>query len=264
MTRITFSAFTAVRCTHATTACRSGFFDGLNVNLRAFTIFSPLTDEQLRQIEPLVRLRQLGRGDVVCRKDDAADGLYLLESGQLQVFEVAEDGRQIGLNLIHPGTFFGELSVIDDLPRSAHIVAMKPSVVGVLPQSVARELFYRMPEVAEGVMKHLAGMVRTMSRHRVLLGIPNAFQRVFALLVQMSRVMPGGLVVVQDVPRQQQMASMLNTSRETVSRAIVELVQTGVVEKDLRRIIVRKPDVLQALARGPEAGGRVSKSAQPN
>ena len=103
------------------------------MNLRAFTIFSPLTDEQLRQIEPLVRLRQLGRGDVVCRKDDAADGLYLLESGQLQVFEVAEDGRQIGLNLIHPGTFFGELSVIDDLPRSAHIVAMKPSVVGVLP-----------------------------------------------------------------------------------------------------------------------------------
>lgn len=231
------------------------------MNLRPFSIFSPLTDAQLQQIEPLVRLRRFARGDVVCRKDDAADGLYLLESGKLQVFEVAEDGRQIGLNLIHPGTFFGELSVIDDLPRSAHIVVMEPSVVGVLPQAAARELFYRMPEVAEAVMKHLAGVVRAMSRHRVLLGMPNAFQRVFALLAQMSRVMPGGLVVVQDVPRQQQIASMLNTSRETVSRAIAELVQAGVVEKDLRRIIVRKPDVLQALARRPEAGGaKVSKS----
>lgn len=225
------------------------------MNLRPFSIFSPLTDAQLQQIELLVRLRRFARGDVVCRKDDAADGLYLLESGKLQVFEVAEDGRQIGLNLIHPGTFFGELSVIDDLPRSAHIVVMEPSVVGVLPQAAARELFYRMPEVAEAVMKHLAGVVRAMSRHRVLLGMPNAFQRVFALLAQMSQVMPGGLVVVQDVPRQQQIASMLNTSRETVSRAIAELVQAGVVEKDLRRIIVRKPDVLQALARRPEAGG---------
>ena len=60
--------------------------------------------------------------------------------------------------------------------------------------------------------------------------------------------MPGGLVVVQDVPRQQQIAIMLNTSRETVSRAITELVQSGVVEKDLRRLIVRKPEVLQQMA----------------
>ena len=97
-------------------------------------------------------------------------------------------------------------------------------------------------------MKHLAGTVRSMSHHRVLLGIPNAFQRVFSLLIQMSQSMPGGLVVVQDIPRQQQIAIMLNTSRETVSRAITELVQAGVVEKDMRRLIVRKPDVLQRLA----------------
>ena len=138
--------------------------------------------------------------------------------------------------------------MIDDLPRSAHIVAIEPSVICLLPQAAARKLFYQVPEMAEAMMKHLTGMVRAMSRHRVLLGIPNAFQRVFTLLMQMSRPMPGGLVVVQDVPRQQHIAIMLNTSRETVSRAITELVQAGVVEKDLRRLIVRKPEVLQQWA----------------
>ncbi|MBY0410908.1 MAG: Crp/Fnr family transcriptional regulator [Burkholderiaceae bacterium] len=223
------------------------------MNLRDFSIFSPLTDAQLAAIAPLVRLRRLDKGDVACRKGDAPDGLYLLASGRLQVFEITEDGREVGLNLIQPGAFFGELSVIDDLPRSAHIVAMEPSVVGVLPQTEARRLFYQVPEMAEVMMKHLAGTVRSMSRHRVLLGIPNAFQRVFSLLIQMSRSMPGGLIVVQDVPRQQQIAIMLNTSRETVSRAITELIQSGVVEKDLRRLIVRKPDVLQQLASKVEA-----------
>ena len=223
------------------------------VNLRDFSIFSPLTDAQLAAIAPLVRLRRLDKGDVACRKGDAPDGLYLLASGRLQVFEITEDGREVGLNLIQPGAFFGELSVIDDLPRSAHIVAMEPSVVGVLPQTEARRLFYQVPEMAEVMMKHLAGTVRSMSRHRVLLGIPNAFQRVFSLLIHMSRSMPGGLIVVQDVPRQQQIAIMLNTSRETVSRAITELIQSGVVEKDLRRLIVRKPDVLQQLASKVEA-----------
>jgi CRP-like cAMP-binding protein len=78
----------------------------------------------------------------------------------------------------------------------------------------------------------------------VLLGIPNAYQRVFALLSQMSSAMPGGLIEVQNLPRQQQIAIMLNTSRETVSRAIAELVQAGVVEKDGRRLIVRRPTEL--------------------
>ena len=234
--------------------------DGPALNLRAFPIFSPLNDEQLASIAALVRLRRLDRGDVACRKDDTADGLYLLTSGQLQVFEITEDGREIGLNLIHPGAFFGELSVIDDLPRSAHIAAIEPSVIGLLPQAAARRLFYQVPEMAEAMMKHLAGMVRSMSRHRVLLGIPNAFQRVFTLLLQMSRSMPGGLVVVQDVPRQQQMAIMLNTSRETVSRAIAELVQAGVVEKDLRRLIVRKPEMLRQWAHPSGSPARATKT----
>lgn len=143
--------------------------DGPALNLRVFPIFSPLNDEQLASIAPLVRLRRLDRGDVACRKDDTADGLYLLASGQLQVFEITEDGREVGLNLIQPGAFFGELSVIDDLPRSAHIAAIEPSVVGLLPQAAARKLFYQVPEMAEAMMKHLTGMVRSMSRHRVLL-----------------------------------------------------------------------------------------------
>ena len=230
------------------------------LNLRMYAIFSPLNDAQLASIAPLVRQRRLDRGEIACRKDDAADGLYLLASGQLQVFEITEDGREVGLNLIQPGAFFGELSVIDDLPRSAHIAAIEPSVVGLLPQAAARKLFYQVPEMAEAMMKHLTGMVRSMSRHRVLLGIPNAFQRVFTLLLQMSRSMPGGLLVVQDVPKQQQIAIMLNTSRETVSRAIAELVQAGVVEKDLRRLIVRKPDMLRQWASKSDSPLRPTKN----
>lgn len=76
----------------------------------------------------------------------------------------------------------------------------------------------------------------------------------------MSRSMPGGLLVVQDVPKQQQIAIMLNTSRETVSRAIAELVQAGVVEKDLRRLIVRKPDMLRQWASKSDSPLRPTKN----
>ena len=221
------------------------------VDLRKFQLFEKLPESDLKVANSLLRIRNFARREVVCRKHEPADGLYLLFSGQLQAVDIAEDGREIGLNLIKPGAFFGELSVIDGLPRSAHIIAIQPSVVGVIPQGAARELFYHRPAAAEGMMRHLTSLVRNLSTYRALLAIPNAQQRVYTLLQQLAQQMRGGLVVIQNLPKQQEIAIMINTSRETVSRAIAHLVALGVLEKDYRRLIVREPAKLQQLAQQP-------------
>jgi CRP-like cAMP-binding protein len=232
------------------------------MDLRKFPLFADLPEEEVQAASHLLRVRNFGRREVVCRKDEAADGLYLLFSGSLQAVDIAEDGREIGLNLIKPGAFFGELSVIDGLPRSAHIISLQPSVVGVIPQAAARELFYRMPATAEAMMRHLAALVRNLSAYRALLAIPNAQQRVYALLQQLGQQMPGGLVVIQNMPKQQEVAIMINTSRETVSRAIAHLVSVGVLEKDYRRLIVRDPLRLRRLASQQVTGIPVKTAAQ--
>jgi len=218
------------------------------MDLRKFPLFANVPDEELKVTSSLLRLKNYGRREIVCRKEEVADGLYLLFSGSLQAVDIAEDGREVGLNLIKPGTFFGELSVIDGLPRSAHIIALQPSLVGVIPQAAARETLYKLPATAEAMMRHLTSLVRNLSTFRALLAIPNAQQRVYALLQQLGQQMPGGLVVIQNLPKQQEVAIMINTSRETVSRAIGHLVSLGVLEKDFRRLIVRDPQRLRRMA----------------
>lgn len=218
------------------------------MDLRAFTIFAQLDDTQIEAVRNELRVKTYGKRDVVCHKDDRSDGLFLLFSGRLQAIDIAEDGREIGLNLIRAGSFFGELGVIDGLPRSAHIVAIEPSVVGFVPEGAARDLFYRLPGTAEAMMKHLTALVRSLSNYRTLLAIPNAFQRVYVLLVQLMQPVPGGLMVITNPPKQQEFAIMVNTSRETVSRAITQLIAQGVLEKDYRRLIVRQPERLRELA----------------
>ena len=218
------------------------------MDLRKFPLFANLPEEELKVTSSLLRLRNYSRREIVCRKEDASDGLYLLFTGLLQAVDIAEDGREIGLNLIRPGSFFGELSVIDGRPRSAHVIAIQPSTVGVIPQQAAREVFYKLPATAEAMMKHLAALVRNLSAFRALLAIPNAQQRVYAVLQQLAQQMPGGLVAIQNLPKQQEIAIMINTSRETVSRAIAHLVAVGVIEKDFRRLIVRDPARLRRLA----------------
>ena len=235
-----------------------------SVDLRKFPLFANLPEEELRVANGLLRVKAYGRRELVCRKEDAADGLYLLFSGLLQAVDIAEDGREVGLNLIKAGNFFGELSVIDGHPRSAHVIALQPSVVGIIPQAAAREVFYKLPATAEAMMKHLAALVRNLSTFRALLAIPNAQQRVYALLHQLGQLMPGGLIVIQNLPKQQEIAIMINTSRETVSRAIAHLVVTGVLEKDFRRLIVRDPERLRRLASQQSAAAAIKTAVQPS
>jgi CRP-like cAMP-binding protein len=233
------------------------------MDLREFSIFSDLPDHELAKVRAALRLKDFERREIVCRKQDTVDGLYLLMSGRLQVIDIAEDGREVGLNLLRPGAFFGELSVIDGQPRSAHIVALEASSVGILAPATARALFYQVPAAAEAILRHLTGVVRTLTSYRMLLALPNAFQRVHALLLQFSQPVPGGMVVIQNLPRQEEMAIMVNTSRETVSRAIARLVAQGVLEKDFRRLIVRDPQRLQEFATQQTASAAVPASDDP-
>ncbi len=185
--------------------------------------------------------------DIVIRKGDTADNLAFLIAGKLQVVDLTEDGREIGIQFIQPGTYFGELSVIDGKPRSASVISVKTSEVVFLPNHQARDLIFNNPIMAQRLMTHFAQVVRAASSQRTLLSIPNAFQRVFAQLdsfVKTDREVP----IIDGLPRQQEIAIMVNTSRETVSRALHLLMKLNIIEKQGSVIIVKAPDKLKLAA----------------
>lgn len=226
----------------------------VTVNLQNIPILQGLSPETMAQVERALIARRFAKGDYVVHKGGPGDALMFLLAGRLQVVDMTIDGKEIGLSFIKPGDYFGELSIIDDQPRSASVIATEPSLVALLPRTQAQALIYKNPPVAEKILRRMAAGLRNASNYRAILGIPNAFQRVYTLLLQFTATAPGGLVVIENLPRQQEIAIMVNTSRETVSRAVQELIQRGIVEKDLRRLIVRKPEALsQSAQHAPEA-----------
>ena len=217
----------------------------VTVNLKKITLLAGIRPEALDRVATNLRVRKVERGHHVLNKGGSGDQLLFVLSGRLQAVDVTEDGREIGLNFLVAGDYFGELSIIDGLPRSASVVACENSLIASLPRNQALDLIYQNPLVAERMLRRMASSIRTAANYRTILGIPNASQRVFALLNQFVRVAPGGLIVIEKLPTQQEIAITVNTSRETVSRAIHALIQKGVVEKDMRRLIVRNPDALR-------------------
>jgi CRP-like cAMP-binding protein len=216
--------------------------------LRNIPLLADLSDEVLGRLAGLMSVRHFQRRGFVFINGQQGDDLLFLLEGRLQVVNVTEDGRDVGIHFISPGDYFGELSVIDGLPRSASVVAVSPAQVAFLPRQHARTLIFRNPLVAERMLTHLALTVRLSSSRRMLLSIPNAFQRVYTQLLQFSRKDNSGTLVIEDMPTHQEIAIMVNTSRETVSRAINALFELSAMEKRSHHLVVLKPDILKKAA----------------
>ncbi|WP_338766575.1 Crp/Fnr family transcriptional regulator [Massilia sp. METH4] len=219
----------------------------LKIHLRNIPLLANLTEEEMQRVKADLRVRAYAKRDVIWHKDGGGDGLLFLLTGQLQVIDIAEDGRAIGLRALAPGDFFGEIALINNAPRSASVVAMTPVLVGFLPAPTALHLFSHSPSVARQMLQHLAQKIQRDSELRALLSINNTTRRIFTYLSLMVRRDAQGLPVVENLPTHQDIANMINTSRETVTRALLALAQQGIIEKEQHRLVIRDPEALRRL-----------------
>lgn len=212
-------------------------------------LFEGVKDETLESVTSFMKIRAYASNEVVMHKGDAPESLAFLLNGKLQVVDISEDGRETGLHFIAPGSYFGELSVIDGKPRSATVMAIQASEVAFLPIRQARELIFNHPLIAQRFLTRFANILRASSNQRMLLSIPNAFQRVFAQLHLIVQDAKEGQVI-EGLPKQHEIAIMANTSRETVSRALQALLKSNILVKKGTVLIIKRPDMLKNAATG--------------
>lgn len=224
----------------------------IQINLRKIPLFADLSDEDMRRVNAEIRIRHFNKREVVLHKGGSGDGLLFLLSGQLQVIDITEDGRAVGLRILAPGDFFGEIALINESTRSASVVATSDVLVAFLPAATALHLFSHSPSVAKQMLKHLAQKIQRDSEFRALLSINNTARRIYTYLSLLQKKPEGAGFhpVVENLPTHQDIANMINTSRETVTRALLTLVQLGIVQKEANRLVILDPVALQKLVQG--------------
>lgn len=223
----------------------------LQVHLRKIPLLADLTPEEVAQIKPELRFRHYNKREVVLHKGGSGDALLFLLSGQLQVVDITEDGRAVGLRILAPGDFFGEIALINNSTRSASVVATSDVLVAFLPAATALHLFSHSPSVAQQMLRHLAQKIQRDSEFRAVLSINNTARRIYTYLSLLQKKPEDGApAVVENLPTHQDIANMINTSRETVTRALLTLVQQGIVQKEANRLVILDPQALQKLVQG--------------
>jgi len=221
--------------------------------LQGLRLFDRLPLEKVAELSTYMTERRVERRQVVIKRGEADAGLGFLIEGRLQTVNFTLDGREVGLEFIGDGDFFGELSVIDGQPAPEYIIAVAPSRLTFLDRERARELMFSTPQAAEAVATRLADRMRRTASHRAVLALPSSFQRVCAQLVLLAQKVGDGRMVIITPPTHQEIAIMVNTSRETVTRTLQFLQGMKVVARAGNELVVEQPDTLQEAADGKVA-----------
>lgn len=218
--------------------------------LSRFPLLQPLSREELEPLSRAMTLREFARRGVVIAKDNPVMDLGFLVEGRLQGVDFTVDGRSVGLYFVDPGDYFGELPLVDGNPPAEHVVAVVKSTVAFLEARAARELIVHRPALAQAVMSRLARRVRDGLAQRTLLSLPTPFQRLCALLLQLPAVLVDGVSTVEQAPTHQELAIMINASRETVTRAFQIFFAHRILVRDGNALKIEKPDFIRDIAQG--------------
>jgi CRP/FNR family cyclic AMP-dependent transcriptional regulator len=214
--------------------------------LASVPMFSGLQRDELLKFADLTRERTYPKGSVILFQGDPGDSLYVLRQGRAKVVLIGEDGREVILGVLEPGAHFGELALIDDQPRSAHVIAMEDSQLLILRREDFRRRVEANPSVAWALLTELSRRLRRADQKiggLVLLDVPGRISR---LLLDLSAESSNG--TIEKPLTHQTIAQMIGASRETVSRAMKEFQEEGLIRVERRRIAVANRDALEKRA----------------
>ncbi len=215
--------------------------------LKKVPLFASLPHQELDAFGELLRERTYPRGSVIVFEDDEGDTLFLVASGQVKVVLIGDDGREVILSVLGEGDFFGEMALIDDEPRSAHVIAMKDSALLVLRREDFQARLRASPEVAISLMRELSRRLRRADEKIGSLVLLDVNGRVADLLLRLAEE-EGGDRITRKLTHHT-IAQMIGSSRETVSRTMRELVGRGVIEVTRKDITLTDRPALRSAAR---------------
>ena len=196
----------------------------------------PLLDE----IAAVAQVRTFSKRAIIVTEGDDTDSLYVILAGKARVFVSDDKGREVVLNQIGAGEYFGEVT-LDGGPRSASVMAIEECRCAVIRRAELSAFIERNPGFALHLVRKLAHRVRELTENVRSLALMDVYGRVARLLLELAEERDGRLVVDEPLTHKD-IASRVGASREMISRIFSDLSEGGyVVKEDGHLVIARKP-----------------------
>jgi CRP/FNR family transcriptional regulator, cyclic AMP receptor protein len=206
--------------------------------LKGIPLFSSLKSETLRHLESVAVKRSYPKNTVLISEGDSSDQLYVILDGKIKVVVMDPEGREVVVNLLGAGDCFGEIAMIDGETRSATIVTMEPTQVLTIGRADFTPILNSNTDLMLHLLKLLARKVRAATSMVESLAFEDVYARLIRLLTNLAKP-KGNLLVVEQRLTHQEIANMIGSSREGVSRMLKALSSGGYISVDQKRICIQ-------------------------
>ena len=206
--------------------------------LSNISLFSSMSPEHLQVLEQFSTTRHYPKGVMLIMEGSENNQLFIIRSGKVSVFVNDEEGKQANLNYMGVGEHFGELSLLDGNPGSASVMTVTECELTTLSRNSFHEFLIDEPELSIRLIEELVGRIRALTDNVKNLALFDVYGRVIKTLMRLSNTEK---CIENPKPTHQDIANMVGSSREMVSRIMKELVTGGYIEQGTNYINIKKP-----------------------
>ncbi len=221
--------------------------------LKQAPLFSGLMDDELARVRVIAKDQFYDRGKIVFSEGDDGDGFYIIASGKVKIFKVSPDGKEKILHIYGPGHPFGEVPVFSGSQFPAHAETLLKSHLLFFPRASFVALISAHPSLAINMLGVISLRLREFSVQIENLSLKEVPGRLAAYLLYLSKEQthtnPSGDRQVRLAISKVQLASILGTIPETLSRIFARMSQQGLISVDGKEIHLHDIEGLMTLAK---------------
>ena len=197
--------------------------------------------EQNKQVGESLIVRSFDAGETVCEAGEMARSLFLVASGRVQLYRTTRDGRRFVIATLGPGSMFGEESLLGGQGPNTSAVALEPCTIWEMPSQRAMEISSTDALFGFGLMQAMGQRVLEAENQLERMAYSTVSARLAALLLELGQDSPGYVIHVTH----QELADMLGTWRETVSKTLQEFRRRGLIASGRRQLTLLDIEGLQ-------------------
>lgn len=201
--------------------------------LQLVPIFSDLPEEVIDQVVIVGNKKTYTKDSVILVEEEVGTALFVIIKGKVKVSRSSIDGREVILSILSDSDFFGEMSILDGMNRSATVVALDDTELFIIQRKEFLDLLNKHPEITIALLSELTQRLRNADMKIKALSLKDAEGKVATVILQLADdigKIKQGTVEIEKLPLQQDLANMAGTSRETISRTLHSFAKKGLVE----------------------------------
>ena len=202
-------------------------------------LFKGLQEEEIQRIFDISIKKNYPKNTILIDEGDQTDSLYIILKGQVKVSINDEEGKEVILAILGEGEYFGEMSLLDKKPRSARVTTREQTELLVVPGTEFENYLTTHDDIISNVLKGLLNRLREADKKIESLALKDVYGRVALLLNQLAKEVDG-VKVIEERLTHQEIANMVGSSREMVSRILKELSVGEFITVEKKQITINK------------------------